>query len=157
MILLLLLHTQQMLARNAVRRGAVFVRAFSQQKSSPLQTAFQRDDDEEDDSKRYRLQKNPVIPNIKNLPHRWNKMDAGSQDDIIAFLEDKMRGDWHELTADEKRALHYVYYGKWGPRGPEFVDHGRIYGYFAWTIGFCLVSVSGYKAWLESTKDQSNT
>lgn len=142
-----------MLVRNSVRRSFL-IRRFSEQKASPLQTAFQRDDEEEEDSKRYRLQKNPVIPKVQNLPRRWLKMDAGQQDDVIAYLEDKMRGDWHELTADEKRALHYIYYGSWGPRGSEHVDHGRIYGYFAWTIGVSLAGVTSYKAWLGL--DESN-
>lgn len=126
--------------RLARHRSAALVRFNSTKKQieNPLSVAFKTNDEDEDQD-RYRLQKNPVVPSLSNLTTRWSKMDAGQQDDIIAYLEDKMRGSWHDLTAEEKKASHWVWYGNWGPRNPNQRDMGNLYLYF----GGCLALMGG--------------
>lgn len=128
------------------------VRAFSQaaifrnsKSSSPLQTAFKLNDADEDEELRYRTQKNPVVPNVLGLPNRWGTMDHGQQDDIIAYLEDIQRGDWRDITPEEKRAIWYIYFGPWGPRSEKQTDPGKIYGYFAGFISISLLAALGFK------------
>lgn len=121
--------------------------------TSPLQTAFQMDDS--DSEMRYRAQKNPIIPNVQRIAERWAKLDAGKQDDIIAYLEDKMRGDWHELTSDEKYACYYIYYGPWGPRGPQS-DFGKIYGSFASVVAACVLIISTIQFYRRSKAGPQN-
>ncbi|ODQ64837.1 hypothetical protein NADFUDRAFT_47401 [Nadsonia fulvescens var. elongata DSM 6958] len=46
-------------------------------------------------------------------------MKKADQDAVLAYLEDRMRGDWKEMTLDEKKAAWFVYYGAWGARAPD--------------------------------------
>lgn len=124
--------------------GRHSVRFMATKPATPLQVALKYGDDEEE--ARYRTQKNPIIPDVSELPKRWNKLDALKQDDIIAYLEDRMRGDWKELTQPERKAIWYVYYGPWGARGKEQADPGSIYGSFAGFVGVMLLGVVGYQA-----------
>lgn len=126
--------------RLARYRSAALVRFHGSKKQieNPLSVAFKNNDEDEDQA-RYRLQKNPEVPSLNNLTMRWSKMDAGQQDDVIAYLEDKMRGSWHDLTAEEKKAAHWVWYGNWGPRNPKQKDMGNLYLYF----GGCLALMGG--------------
>ncbi|ANB12994.1 hypothetical protein AWJ20_1272 [Sugiyamaella lignohabitans] len=72
---------------------------------SPLQLAFKTGDDEDDLDSRGRYQtQNEEVPNVEALDKRWGKMDQIDQDDIIFYLEDRMRGDWKELSEAEKKA-----------------------------------------------------
>lgn len=130
--------------------GRQSARLMSSKPATPLQVAFKFGEDE--DEVRYRTQKNPIIPDVTELPRRWNTMDAGKQDDIIAYLEDKMRGDWKEISLPEKRAIWYIYYGPWGARGSENTDPGSIYGTFAGFVGVLLAGVFGVQAFRQLNK-----
>lgn len=131
-----------MALRFGARRTAL--RLYSTSTKSPLGIAFSSDDDEA--AARYRTQKNPVVPSLSKLSTRWLKMDHGQQDDIIAYLEDKMRGNWHELTADEKRAAWFVWFGPWGPRMQRGKrDLADIYTYLAGMIGLSTAGLALYK------------
>jgi hypothetical protein len=88
---------------SSVNRSRVGGRAAAE---NPLQLAFKTGDDEDEDRKRYNAQ-NVDIPNVEALPKRWNKMDALDQEDIMLYLEDKMRGNWKDLTISEKKASMY--------------------------------------------------
>ena len=142
-------------ALTPVVRRAMMPRYLSTQKPqpTPLQLSLKMGEDEEE--VRYRTQKNPVIPNVDELPKRWNKMDAGQQDDVIAYLEDKMRGDWKELTVPEKQALWYIYYGPWGARD-NHTDPGSIYGYFAGFMGVALLTITGFQFGKQYLQNKSN-
>lgn len=110
---------------------------------SPLSVAFSSSDEDEA-AERYRNQKNPVIPSVTNLEARWRKLDAAKQDDVIAFLEDKMRGDWREMSPDEKRAAYYVWYGNWGPRASA-KDFSSLYNYLAGVVGITMAALIAFK------------
>jgi hypothetical protein len=71
---------------------------------SPLATAFKVDSSEDDDRKKAYQAQNPEIPSLRGLTKRWNKMDAFDQDQIINYLDDRARGDWKDLTDEEKHA-----------------------------------------------------
>lgn len=118
------------------------VRSFTTRRppgGAPLSAAFQTGDDEV----RYRTEKNPVVPPLANLQKRWHTMDAGAQDDVVAYLEDLMRGDWRALTAEQRRAAMYVWYGPWGPRSPtpekDPADLLIAYSYAVGTAGAALI------------------
>ena len=79
---------------------------------SPLATAFKLGDDEHDDDDRrmrYSAQ-NPEIPNLHGLSKNWHKMDHLDQEEVIIYLDDKARGDWKELTKEEKQASKFYFY-----------------------------------------------
>lgn len=44
---------------------------------------------------------NPTLANIEN---RWEAMPLQEQADLWMALRDRMKGDWHELTVNEKKA-----------------------------------------------------
>lgn len=112
---------------------------------TPLSEAFQKGDEEDDAKQRYRLQKSPVIPSVQSIEKRWSTMDAGKQDDVIAYLEDKMRGNWNDMTLDEKKAAFYIWYGNWGPRSSKPTDMADVYLYFGGSIGLIVAGLSIYK------------
>lgn len=134
--------------------GRRSVRFMATKPATPLQVALKFGEDE--DEVRYRTQKNPIIPDVSDLPKRWNKLDALKQDDIIAYLEDKMRGDWKEINLPEKQAIWYVYYGPWGARATEQADPGSIYGYFAGFVGVLLTGVVGYQFFRRKPQETVN-
>jgi len=122
---------------------AVLARRCNSTKS-PIGVAF-TSGDEDEAATRYRNQKNPVIPSLANLEARWPRLDAGQQDDIIAYLEDQMRGDWRDMSTEEKRAAFYVWYGNWGPRAPNPTDFSNLYVYLAGVVGAAAAGLAVYK------------
>lgn len=120
-------------------------------KNDALKLAFKSD--EEDDKKRRYQASNPEVPVLMALEKRWHKMDAVDQDNIVQYLADKSRGDWHDLTAEEKKAIWFVNYGPYGPRSTEPDDPGRIYSNFAKAIAGIIIGISAYKGYQHSTKD----
>lgn len=72
-------------------------------KGSPNPLTFAFASNEEDDEQEYRP-KNPKKPNLVGLPKQWDKLDMATQEGIIEYLEDRMRGDWKLLTDDERKA-----------------------------------------------------
>lgn len=64
------------------------------------------DDEEEVLSKRKRksYEPNPEVPILDNLAARWEKMDSLDQEEIALYLEDRMRGDWKDLSELEKKS-----------------------------------------------------
>lgn len=79
-------------------------------------------------------------------------MDAGQQDNVIAYLQDKMRENWNLMTVDEKKAAWHIWYGNWGPRSSNPTDMADVYLYFGGSIGLIVAGLSMYKY---STRDLS--
>lgn len=103
-------------------------------------------DDDDDEVGRYAKGFDPRdAPLLDHLEKRWAKMDQLEQDEIIMYLQYKERGDWMELTPVEKRAIWYINYGPWGPRGPIRDDPGRLYAVYAKVIALVLLGVGGYQ------------
>lgn len=56
-------------------------------------------------------------PDLSNLTvQRWNILHRDIKDEVIEYLEWKMKEDWSKLTADEVKASYLVSFGEWGPR-----------------------------------------
>lgn len=47
---------------------------------------------------------NPEVPILDNLASRWGKMDSLDQEEIVLYLEDRMRGDWNDMSELEKKS-----------------------------------------------------
>lgn len=97
-------------ATNPPSKSATRRRIEEQQQ---LRNAFKLDilsnSDEDDDMLRRQKKQgtyspNPEIPNLEKLASRWNKLDPLDQDEIILYLDDRMRGDWKEMSELEKKS-----------------------------------------------------
>lgn len=69
------------------------------------------DEDEEllKKKKRATYQPNPEVPILDNLSSRWNKMDSLDQEEISLYLDDRMRGDWKDMSDLEKKSGKFKY------------------------------------------------
>jgi cytochrome c oxidase subunit 4 len=47
-------------------------------------------------------------PTLKNIEKRWEGMPLQEQADLWMALRDRMKGNWNELTLQEKRAGTFV-------------------------------------------------
>lgn len=98
----------------ALDDGTVRSQIKRRKRSSALQEAFKFGDDDDDDmthqailESRKKGTKAPVIeeaPDLKHLSKRWNKIDPLEQEEIALYLEQRMRGEWSDLTKEEKQA-----------------------------------------------------
>lgn len=55
-------------------------------------------------------------PTLTNIPKRWNSLPQPLKEEIQEYLDWQMKGDWQEMTPEEKQAGYYISYGTWGPR-----------------------------------------
>lgn len=126
-------------------------RQTRRKEAGPLETAFKFNDDQEDNKHRYKYNpKDYDVPDLRSIEKRWKTMDALDQEDVQLYLEDRMRNDWRDLSADEKRAIWFVNYGAWGPRAANPDKPERIYSYYIWLIVGTMGLVSAYKFGLDS-------
>lgn len=115
---------------------------------SPLSTAFKLNDNDDDNEQPRRFSSDSLDkPNLMSLHKRWDKMDAVESEEIIIYLDDRCRGDWRNLTDEEKKAVWFVNYGPWGPRAARPDDPGKIYGQLGKVVLGVMLGVSGYKGY----------
>lgn len=53
---------------------------------------------------------------FRNLPERWSSLNQTDQKQLAESLFEAQKGDWKQLTLEQKRALYYIAYGAHGPR-----------------------------------------
>ncbi|RCI11938.1 hypothetical protein L249_4607 [Ophiocordyceps polyrhachis-furcata BCC 54312] len=70
-------------------------------------------------------------PTLANIEKRWEGMPLQEQADLWMALRDRMKGDWNELTIQEKRAAYWIAFG---PHGPRAVDPPGTNARIAWTV-----------------------
>ncbi|VVT46528.1 uncharacterized protein SAPINGB_P001258 [Magnusiomyces paraingens] len=87
---------------------------------------------------------NPEVPILDNLASRWDKMDSLDQEEIVLYLEDRMRGDWKEMSDLEKKSALFVAYGPWGPRA-QTKDSRSGYEIFVKIVLVSMILVGGYQ------------
>lgn len=95
----------------AVRRNFSYTSNILKSKTSPIieQLGKQSSVDKAEDDDEYFI-------DVSNIEKRWLSLSFETQQDIISYLNVKQEFDWTYLTNDEKKAIHYIAYGKWGPR-----------------------------------------
>ncbi|KAI8973403.1 cytochrome c oxidase subunit IV [Mycotypha africana] len=55
---------------------------------------------------------------IQNLETRWKTLSTAEQNTIAKQLEEVQKGDWKNLSFEEKKAAYYIAFGAHGPREP---------------------------------------
>jgi cytochrome c oxidase subunit 4 len=61
-------------------------------------------------------------PTLANIEKRWEGMPLQEQADLWMALRDRMQGNWHDLTVQEKKAAYWIAFGAHGPRAQEPPD-----------------------------------
>lgn len=77
-------------------------------------------------------------PTIAALESRWTRLPEAEQGAIADTLLEKQKGDWKQMTLEEKRAAYYIAYGNYGPRAPRDPAFDR--KVFGWVSAFILAS-----------------
>lgn len=79
---------------------------------------------------------------VSNLDKRWTSLAFEAQQDIISYLNVKQEFDWKYLSPDEKRAIYYIAYGKWGARDSTVMNASEFV--FKLMTNMLLFSVLGF-------------
>ncbi|OAA44343.1 cytochrome c oxidase polypeptide V precursor [Metarhizium rileyi] len=76
-------------------------------------------------------------PTLKNIEKRWEGMPLQEQADLWMALRDRMKGNWNELTLQEKKAAYWIAFG---PHGPRAVDPPGTNARVAWGVAVGLAA-----------------
>jgi len=83
---------------------------------------------------------------VKDLSNRWERMTLDDKQDILNYLDVKQSFAWPHLSKDEKKAIYYISFGKWGPRNhppmtvPEMIFRGLTSIFLFGAFGFAMVN-----------------
>ncbi|GAP92883.1 putative cytochrome c oxidase polypeptide 5 [Rosellinia necatrix] len=64
-------------------------------------------------------------PTLANIEKRWEGMPPTEQAELWMALRDRMKGNWAELTLQEKKAAYWIAFGAHGPRALPPADENR--------------------------------
>ncbi|KAI1201580.1 cytochrome c oxidase subunit IV family [Nemania serpens] len=64
-------------------------------------------------------------PMLANIEKRWEGMPPTEQAELWMALRDRMKGNWAELTLQEKKAAYWIAFGPHGPRARAAPDENR--------------------------------
>lgn len=64
-------------------------------------------------------------PTLANIEKRWEGMPNQEQAELWMTLRDRMKGNWAELTLQEKKAAYWIAFGPHGPRAQDDPDEGK--------------------------------
>ncbi|KAJ3086027.1 Cytochrome c oxidase subunit 5A [Quaeritorhiza haematococci] len=82
---------------------------------------------------------------LEGLETRWSKLPECEQGAIADRLYEKEKGDWRNMTLEEKRAAYFIAYGPYGARTPR--DPSTHYRVAGWTTFFVLMSFGMWHYW----------
>ncbi|KAJ3305275.1 hypothetical protein HDV03_001873 [Kappamyces sp. JEL0829] len=88
-----------------------------------------------------------AVSPFTNIEARWSKLPLAEQGALADRLGELQKGDWKDMSMEEKRAAYYIAYGGYGPRTPR--DPTLQYRVFGWVAGFIGLA---YVLWLQSDK-----
>ncbi|KAJ3128275.1 Cytochrome c oxidase subunit 5A [Nowakowskiella sp. JEL0407] len=77
---------------------------------------------------------------IQGIESRWTKLPEAEQGAIADYLAEAEKGDWKNMTLEQKRAAYFIAYGKYGARragDPAF--KWRVLGWSSFFFGVAYV------------------
>lgn len=98
---------------------------------------------------------------VKDLSNRWDKMTPDDKQDILNYLDVKQSFAWSHLSEDEKKAIYYISFGKWGPRNhppmtvPEMVFKALTSLFLFTAFGFAMINYRKDKKKVEELEGES--
>ncbi|CAG8469037.1 6052_t:CDS:2 [Paraglomus occultum] len=73
-----------------------------------------------------RYASNASALSVTNLQSRWKSLTENERTSITDQLRERQKGDWKDLSLEEKKAAYFVAFGPYGPREPFLkTGHGR--------------------------------
>ncbi|KKA29563.1 hypothetical protein TD95_001680 [Thielaviopsis punctulata] len=63
-------------------------------------------------------------PTLANIEKRWESMPMQEQAELWMALRDRMKGNWNELSLQEKKAAYWIAFGPHGPRAEDPAGEG---------------------------------
>ncbi|KAJ3332474.1 Cytochrome c oxidase subunit 5A [Blyttiomyces sp. JEL0837] len=82
---------------------------------------------------------------IAALETRWGKLPEAEQGAIADRLSALQKGDWKQMSLDEKRAAYFIAYGPYGARNPP--DPALKWSVLGYSTFFVAVSYGLYLWW----------
>ncbi|TPX66706.1 hypothetical protein SpCBS45565_g04292 [Spizellomyces sp. 'palustris'] len=82
---------------------------------------------------------------LSQIETRWAKLPECEQGAVADYLAEKQKGDWKNLTLDEKRAAYWIAYGPYGARTP--IDPAMKWKVLGWSSFFLSVTVGLWVYW----------
>jgi len=90
---------------------------------------------------------------IANLESRWPKLPEAEQGAIAETIYAKERGDWKNMSLEEKRASYFIAYGDYGARTPRNPAHK--YRVAGWVSFIFLTSVGLWQWWMSASNNNT--
>ncbi|KAL2149514.1 hypothetical protein VTH82DRAFT_8165 [Thermothelomyces myriococcoides] len=79
-------------------------------------------------------------PTLANIEKRWESMPMQEQAELWMALRDRMKGNWADLTLQEKKAAYFVAFGPHGPRALDPPgENKKVAIYTVAGVGFSLL------------------
>ncbi|KAJ3058761.1 Cytochrome c oxidase subunit 5A [Podochytrium sp. JEL0797] len=82
---------------------------------------------------------------IAQIETRWGKLPEAEQGAIADRLAVAEKGDWKQMSNEEKRAAYYIAYGDHGARNQR--DPNLTKAVMAWSSVFVVLAVGMYSWW----------
>ncbi|KAJ1555592.1 Cytochrome c oxidase subunit 5A [Cladochytrium tenue] len=79
------------------------------------------------------------------LETRWGKLPEAEQGAIADLVAVAEKGDWKNMTLEQKRAAYFIAYGPYGARNP--IDPALKWSVITWSAGFFVLSYGLYQWW----------
>ncbi|KAJ3028291.1 Cytochrome c oxidase subunit 5A [Rhizophlyctis rosea] len=94
-----------------------------------------------------RLNSSSAAPTLHQLETRWAKLPECEQGAIADQLAEAQKGDWKNLSLEQKRAAYWIAYGAYGARSPK--DPGMWKKVTLWTSAGVGLAVTLWWFWKE--------
>eukprot|EP00842_Homolaphlyctis_polyrhiza_P005555 jgi/Hompol1/5/HPOL_000587-RA len=82
---------------------------------------------------------------LAGIETRWAKLPEAEQGAIADKLYELQKGDWKNMTLEQKRAAYYIAYGSYGARTPS--DPALRIKVASWVAGLIALSVGLWMFW----------
>ncbi|KAJ3170408.1 Cytochrome c oxidase subunit 5A [Geranomyces variabilis] len=92
---------------------------------------------------------------LAQIETRWAKLPECEQGAIADALAAKQKGDWKEMSLEEKRAAYWIAYGPYGARSPH--DPAMKWKVLGWSLGFSAVAVGIWAYWTSAVVPELRT
>ncbi|KAK4190283.1 cytochrome c oxidase subunit IV family [Podospora australis] len=80
-------------------------------------------------------------PTLANIERRWEAIPPQEQAELWMALRDRMKGNWAELTLQEKKAAYWIAFGAHGPRSEPPKDENKkvvLYTFIGLGVSFAI-------------------
>ncbi|KAJ3154071.1 Cytochrome c oxidase subunit 5A [Geranomyces michiganensis] len=92
---------------------------------------------------------------LAQIETRWAKLPECEQGAIADALAVKQKGDWKNMSLEEKRAAYWIAYGPYGARSPR--DPAMKWKVLLWSATFSAAAVGIWAYWTSAVVPELRT